>query len=228
MLLSIVLAMNVSAVQAAPGAAPPTAAAPAPAAAAPGAAAAGPEAAQSPYDAMVHAAALAAARHLPVDDDVDRAHRMFSSDRNKDRYFNRPGATRAVYESEWNACRQIARRLAWPQAMGGPGATIVQPGLLTTVAATALVSGLQTAFAERRLRRDIRRQCLMARGWRMVEPDEAGKRRIDALSRAERDAYFDRMLGAEETEPGARVTDWHTLTAASGKDPTQRPVDTSD
>jgi hypothetical protein len=70
-----------------------------------------------------------------------------------------------------------------------------------------LIGGLDAAFSQLRARRDIRRQCLIARGWRMVEPDEAGQARIAALSRPDREAYFDRMLGATEVEPGATITD---------------------
>jgi hypothetical protein len=206
MLLSIALTVSASAMQAAPATAAPTEP---PAAAAPAPAAAEPE--RTPYEQMVHAAALAAARHLPDDDDRDRARRMFSSDRDDSRYFNRPGATPAVFETEWTQCRQIARRLASSRSDG----TLMQAGFTQAgIVGGLLIGGLDAAFSERRARRDIRRTCLMARGWRMVEPDEAGRHRISALPRAERDAYFDRMLGGDQTEPGAHVTDWATLNAA--------------
>src|SRR4051794_20675164 len=69
------------------------------------------------YGQMVHTAAEVARRgDLPADDSVDHARRMAGSDRNKQRYFNRPGATQAEYQNEWNGCRQIARRLAAPSA----------------------------------------------------------------------------------------------------------------
>jgi len=78
-----------------------------------------------------------------------------------------------------------------------------------------LVSGFDAAFSQLRARRDIRRRCLVARGWRMVEPDEAGQARIAALSREDREAYFNRMLSASEVEPGARVTDLASLQQAN-------------
>jgi len=161
------------------------------------------------YEQMVHAAAEVAQHgELPPDDSVDHAHRMAGSDRNKERYFNRPGATEAEYQQEWTGCRQIARRLASPNLNPALLSTaIAQGGLVGGMVGGLLVSGFDSAFSQLRARRDFRRQCLIARGWRMVEPDEAGQARIAALSREDREAYFNRMLGATEVEPGARVTD---------------------
>lgn len=199
-----------------PAAMPSTPTSALPATAGDSAAAAQGAAAQEPslYDQMVHAAAEVA-RHgeLPVDDSVDHARRMAGSDRNKERYFNRPGATEAEYQNEWNGCRQIARRLASPNANPAlMSAAFTQGGLVGGM----LVGGLDAAFSQLRARRDIRRQCLIARGWRMVEPDDAGQARIGALSRQERDAYFGRMLGAAEIEPGAQVTDLAALQHGGG------------
>ena len=192
---------------------PPVASAPAPNASAATTAQGAPAETPDLYAQMVHAAAEVA-RHgeLPVDDSVDHARRMAGSDRNKERYFNRPGATEAEYQNEWNGCRQIARRLASPNA---------NPALMSMAFAQGgmvgglLVGGFDAAFSQLRARRDIRRRCLVARGWRMVEPDEAGQARIAALSREDREAYFNRMLSASEVEPGARVTDLASLQQAN-------------
>lgn len=192
---------------------PPAATEPAPSAAAATMAQSAPAETPDLYAQMVHAAAEVA-RHgeLPVDDSVDHARRMAGSDRNKERYFSRPGATEADYQQEWNGCRQIARRLASPNA---------NPALMSMAFAQGgmvgglLFGGMDAAFSQLRARRDIRRRCLVARGWRMVEPDEAGQARIAALSRDDREAYFNRMLGATEVEPGARVTDLASLQQAN-------------
>jgi hypothetical protein len=205
--------MTISLMASAAAVQPPAASAPAPAAAAAATAQGAQAEAPDLYGQMVHAAAEVA-RHgeLPVDDSVDHARRMAGSDRNKERYFNRPGATAADYQNEWTGCRQIARRLASPNA---------NPALMSMAFAQGgmvgglLVSGFDSAFSQLRARRDIRRRCLIARGWRMVEPDEAGQARIAALSREDREAYFNRMLSATEMEPGARVTDLASLQANS-------------
>jgi hypothetical protein len=172
--------------------------------------------AESPdlYSEMVHAAAEVARRgELPIDDSTDHARRMAGSDRNKERYFNRPGATDAEYQHEWTGCRQIARRLASPSG----NLVWMQSGFIHGgIIGGLLIGGLDAGFSRLRARRDIRRQCLIARGWRMVEPDEAGQARIAALSRDDREAYFDRMLGATEVEPGATITDRASLRQGAG------------
>lgn len=161
------------------------------------------------YASMVAAAAAVAREgELPMDDSTDRARRMASSDRNEERYFTRAGATPGQYQHEWTGCRQIARRLASPRSDGSwMQAGFTHGGMVGGM----LVGGLDAAFSQLRARRDIPRQCLIARGWRMVEPDEGARQRISSMSRTERAAYFERMLGAAETEPGATVTDLASL-----------------
>jgi len=167
---------------------------------------------QDAYEQMVAAAEVARRGELPVDDSPDHVHRMAGSDRNKERYFNRPGATEAQYQFEWTGCRQIARRLASPSGnLVWMQAGFTQGGLVGGL----LFGGLDAAFSQLRARRDIRRRCMVARGWRLVEPDEAGRARIDAMSRPDREAYFSHMLGAAEVEPGAQVTDLASLQRAT-------------
>lgn len=199
MLMSIALAASLFVVQAGPGDADASGAVGSPTVEPP-----------SMYRAMVSAAAESAADGVPRDDSTDQVRRMAASDRDDRRYFNRPGATRAEYEREWQQCRQIARRLATARGGGAwMSAGFTHGGLVGGL----IFGGLDQSFSERRARRDIRRQCLIARGWRMVEPDEAGRRRIAELSRGERDALFDQMIGAEQIEAGATVTDLASLEA---------------
>ena len=162
------------------------------------------------FPSMLHAAVVAGERRMPRDDSRDQAERMLASDRDEGLYFNRPDATPAVFEQEWHECRQIARRLASSRSDGAVASSAYAQGGLV---GGLLVGGLDAAFSERRARRDIRRECLIVRGWRMIEPDEAGRARIAALPRAERDAFYDRALGAAEIEPGATVTDVDVLIA---------------
>jgi hypothetical protein len=169
---------------------------------------------KSLYEVMVAEAAAAAGRYLPADDSNDQVRRMQSADRGESRYFNRPAATRAVYDREWTQCRQIARRLAAPAGDGPVIDRIFTPDPM----GGGLTFGglLDASFSMRRARHDIRRQCLIARGWRMVEPNEAGRQRIATLPRDERNAYLDRMLGADQIEAGAGVTGLDALNAGPG------------
>ena len=178
--------------------------------------------ARSVYDEMVFAAAAQARRRPPRDDSPDQIRRMAASDQNHERYFKRPGATRPDYDLEWQQCRQIARRLAASSVDGTIGGTFTNSYYQNVSPIGAAMGGMigsafAAAMAERRARRDLRRHCLVARGWRLVEPNEAGGERIAALTRAERISYFDRMIGAEQVEADANVIDWQTLAAAPNK-----------
>ena len=165
---------------------------------------------ETPFSRMA-AAAVRVPPPLPRDDSPDQVRRMASSDRDETRYFSRVGATREAYEREWQQCRQMARRLASSRSSGSwMSAGFTHGG----IAGGLIFGGMDAAFSERRARRDIRRYCMVVRGWRMIEPDAAGRQRIAALSRDERDAYLDRMLAAEQTEAGATVTDASNMSAS--------------
>jgi len=168
------------------------------------------------YAALVQTAARVPTP-LPYDDSRDHARRMASSDQNHERFFNRPGATRADYDRQWTACRQIGRRLATHTSNGNIWATaFAQGGVVGGFVGGAIVNGFSTAFSQRRARQDIRRQCLIAAGYRLVLPDEAGRQRISAMSRDERTAWFDSTLGAEQLPVAGRVIDWDAMVAAGG------------
>jgi hypothetical protein len=166
----------------------------------------------TPYEQMARAAAFAATQNLPRDDDPDRVRHMAASDRGEARYFNRAGATRQSYESEWTDCRQIARRLAAARSDARMRQAEDDDNFLGGPVTTALDRG----SSDKHLRRDIRRECLLARGWQMVEPDEPGRHRLSALSGNARDLILDRLLGADQVEPGARVTRWDNIAGSRG------------
>ena len=211
MLFAIAIAASLSAAQTEPATVVPPASQDSPASTTP----AETEEAQKSeltYEAMVTAAAEAAADGVPHDDSADHVRAMQRADRDDRRFFNRPGATRDEYEREWRQCRQIARRLASSRSGGAwETAGFVHGGLVGGL----IFGGLDRMISERRARHDIRRQCLIVRGWRMVEPDQAGRRRISAMSEEEREIWFDRMLGAEQIDVGGEVTDRQAL-ARSG------------
>lgn len=171
-------------------------------------------------------AAAMAVEDVPRDDSEDQVRRMAATDRDDSRFFNRPGATRDQYEFEWRQCRQIARRLATSRASTAWMSTAyAHGGLVGGFALSVIGGGLDAGFSERRARRDIRRHCLMARGWRMVEPDEASRRRIAGMPRTEREAWLDQMLGAAELGEGVTVTDWAMVEAGGPPKPDSAPVE---
>ncbi len=115
------------------------------------------------------------------------------------RYYNRPGATRAEYNADWQMCRLIAR------GSRTAGGTV---GYATAAGVSPLAAGLGGAIggmlgamiAEGQQRRENRRQCLLIKGWRLVKlpGDQAAK--VQAMMPAARDAYFDERIGAETVE----------------------------
>jgi hypothetical protein len=113
------------------------------------------------------------------------------------RFYNKPGATRAQYDADWQACRLIARGSRTPS---GSVPYYYNPAVVSPIAAGvgAGIGGLIAgAIAEGEQRRANRRNCLMIRGWRMVEVSSADAERVNAMTDEQRSAYFDTIVGAE-------------------------------
>lgn len=129
------------------------------------------------------------------------------------RFYNRPGATRADYDRDWQECRLIARGSRTPSG----GAIIAYNANLISPAAAGAAGGvggiIGGLIAQGQQRRDNRRECLLVRGWRWVEVDATTKAKLSAMSDGERTAYFDRMVGAADL-PGFTVTAWSNSFAA--------------
>lgn len=116
------------------------------------------------------------------------------------RFYNRPGATRAQYDADWQACRLIARGSRTPS---GTVPYYYNPAVVSPLAAGAggLIGGLIAgAIAEGQQRRANRRACLLIRGWRMVEVSPATATKVQAMSDDQRDAYFNTIVGADQVE----------------------------
>lgn len=117
-----------------------------------------------------------------------------------DRFYNRPGATRAQYDADWQDCRLIARGSRTPSGMVP---MYYNPAVMSPVAA-GIAGGLggllAGAIAEGQQRRANRRTCLLVRGWRLVEVPATQKARVAAMTDQQRDAYFNAMLGAAAVE----------------------------
>ena len=113
------------------------------------------------------------------------------------RFYNKPGATRTQYDADWQTCRLIARGSRTPS---GTIPYYYNPAVISPIAAGigggigGLIAG---AIAEGAQRRENRRQCLLIKGWRLVEvpADEATK--VAAMTDEQHSGYFDRIVGAD-------------------------------
>ena len=111
-------------------------------------------------------------------------------------FYNKPGATRAQYDADWQECRLIARGSRTP---AGTIPYYYNPAVISPVAAGVggAIGGLiGAAIAEGAQRRANRRNCLLIRGWRLVKAPGETAARVSAMSDADRGAYFNSIVGA--------------------------------
>jgi hypothetical protein len=128
-------------------------------------------------------------------------------------FYNRPGATRAQYDAAWQECRLIARGSRTPT---GTYTYVYNPNVISPLAAgvgAGLGAAIGQAIVEGQQRRANRRNCLLVRGWRLVEQDPKERASLAAMSDADRDAYFNTIIGAG-TLPGRKVVGWDNDFAA--------------
>jgi hypothetical protein len=152
------------------------------------------------------------------EDSAEKIAEDAAGDLKDSRLYNKPGATRAEYDRDWQACRQIARGSINPSGRA-PIVTYYNPAVISPLAAGigaglgGLIGGMIAAKIEKdRMRRANRRACLLIRGWRLVEVDEAERQRVAAFSDGEREAYFNKLLGAETVK--GEITTWDNSYAA--------------
>lgn len=136
----------------------------------------------------------------PSDDTPEEIAKDAARDLKDSRFYNRPGATRAEYNADWQRCRLIARGSQTPS---GSVPYFYNPAVVSPLAAGigAGIGGMiGAAIVEGQQRRANRRQCLMIAGWRQVDVPAATAQRLAAMTDAERDAYFDTIVGAADVE----------------------------
>ncbi|HEX7783265.1 MAG TPA: hypothetical protein VF509_10705 [Sphingobium sp.] len=146
-------------------------------------------------------------------DSPEEIARDAARDLNGSRFYNKPGATRAEYDAAWQDCRLIARGSRTPSGMVP---YYYNPAVVSPLAAgigAGLGGLLAGAIIEGEQRRANRRNCLLIRGWRQVELPAQETTRVTALSEADRNAYFNDIVGAAQVQ--GKLTSRTTFTPPS-------------
>jgi hypothetical protein len=151
--------------------------------------------------------------NMPKEDSAEEIAKDASRDLKDSRFYNKPGATRAQYDADWQECRLIARGSRTPS---GSVPYFYNPAVISPLAAGvgAGIGGLIAgAIQEGHARRVNRRACLLVRGWRLVEVEDSEQARVAAMSDADRDTYFNTIVGAVDVG-GKKVITWNNDFAA--------------
>ena len=119
------------------------------------------------------------------------------------RFYNKPGASRADYDADWQTCRLIARGSKTPAgsvpiydpAMYNPAISPLAAGIGSGIGAA-----IGAAIVEGQMRRANRRNCLLIKGWRLVELPAAQSAKVAAMSDTDRQGYFATMVGAQTVD----------------------------
>lgn len=138
----------------------------------------------------------------PVDlkDSPEEIAKDAQRDLRDNRFYNKPGATRAQYDADWQECRLIARGSRTP---AGTVPLVYNPAVMSPLAAGvggAIGSMIGAAIVEGEMRRANRKNCLLIRGWRLVELRGEAAARVSAMSDADRNSYFNQVIGAAKVD----------------------------
>lgn len=149
-------------------------------------------------------AAPAAAQPKPESQDTpEDIAKDAARDLKDNRFYNKPGATRAQYDADWQECRLIARGSKLVN-----GATTYYNPALYNPSISPLAAGvgggigaaIGAAIAEGIQRRENRKRCLLIKGWQMVKLPQAKAAAVAAMSDADKTAYFNSIVGAASVE----------------------------
>lgn len=140
------------------------------------------------------------------------------------RFYNKPGATRAEYDHDWQTCRLIARGSQTPAG----SVTMVYNPAVTSPLAAGIGGGIGAAIGnlivEGEQRRANRRSCLLVKGWKLVSFASDERRSIAAMPDDKRAAFFNDMIGAADMGD-RKVVEWKNEFAAPVIDPTPKSVE---
>ena len=87
-----------------------------------------------------------------------------------------------------------------------PEAELPNGSAAAAVLGAGIGSAIGAAIAEGHLRRVNRRTCLLTKGWRLVDVWPVEAARLATMTEAERDTYFNSIVGAQEVK--GEVTIW--------------------
>ncbi len=145
----------------------------------------------------------------PDDKDALERAKDAEADLKSNRFYNKPGATRAEYNTAWQECRLIARGSSAPSPnyynpyLYNPSVSPIAAGIGGGIGAVIV-----QIIVEAQLRKTNRRQCLLVHGWRQVDLDSTETARINTMSAADRDAYFNQVIGATNIE-AKKIIQWN-------------------
>jgi len=134
------------------------------------------------------------------------------------RFYNKPGATRAQYDKDWQECRLIARGSRTPAgAVPVYNPAMYNPAISPIAsAAGGFLGGLIAgAIAEGAQRRENRKNCLLIRGWRLVQVPDAQAALVASMSDADRNNYLNQIVGAQSVDGKITKMDTFSLPAAA-------------
>lgn len=154
------------------------------------------------------------AETLKGDESPEEIAKDSARDLKDSRFYNKAGATRADYDADWQKCRLIARGSRTPS---GTATYVYNPAVVSPIAAGVgggLGAAIAQAIIEGQIRRANRRSCLLIHGWSWVEVDDAERTRVAAMPDAEKQAYFNAILGAKALGKEKKVIQWHNDFAA--------------
>jgi hypothetical protein len=154
---------------------------------------------------------VAQAQPAPVNNDTpEEIAKDAQRDLKDSRFYNKPGATRAQYDADWQECRLIARgskiingtMTYYNPAMYNPSISPIAAGIGGGIGAA-----IGAAIAEGIQRRENRKRCLMIKGWKLVKLPADRATAVAAMSDADKQAYFNRVIGAQTVEGEVETLD---------------------
>jgi len=140
-----------------------------------------------------------AARAQTADRQEDIA-KEAAADLRGNRFYNKPGATRAQFNADWQKCRLIARGASPPSGTVRYDFSADAPAGSPMGVGDAFVTMVFVGISEGERRRLNRGTCLLVKGWRRIETPVTQAKRVAAMSDAQRSAYFDSVVGADQVE----------------------------
>ncbi len=149
----------------------------------------------------LQAAPAAAQPKVQNGDSAEEIAKDAARDLKDNRFYNKPGATRAQYDADWQECRLIARGSQLPRGTASYYNPMMYNPSISPLAAGVgggLGAAIAAAIAEGAARRENRKRCLLIRGWRMVKLPADKAQAIAAMSDEAKESYFNSIVGAAE------------------------------